>query len=154
MGPLMLKVNQRAFLYPFEEVRAITEKMGFTVEQSAHEVLPYLQSQLESSLRSVLVHCWAAINSEIKDFDGLQQDDEILPDFLIDSSLPVHFAFDTAPIISSHQLVAELYQLAQQGLSLQQMTQQLSINRDSKEVEVFLRQVLLHLFRSNRTEFL
>ncbi len=131
----------------------IMDKIGLTRQKYSTSVLPYLRSELESSERSETVHCWSAENTELKNFDFELNLDEVLPDFLMDPTVPVKFEYALGPIVSSHTLVAEIFICAEKGMSLNQMVEKFAdkSQRDRAELEVFLRQTLLHLVRSSRT---
>jgi hypothetical protein len=147
-GSLVFNQQRDALCYSIEEVKTIALAQGFEINSISQQQIPYLKSPYNAGYRIETVWSWLA--RKVADVDAIEET-PFLPDWLLDTSLPVPKADYFKQFNLKHRLYAQLGAEVDGRTSIKKISSKLAKQyaMDSSEAANLVKHLFIDLFTQN-----
>ena len=147
-GSLVFNQRREALCYSSDEVVELAAEAGFEILDMQQEEIPYLKSPYNAGYRVETVWLWRAVKrSDV----AAQEDVQVLPDWLLDTSKPVPRTADLQHLETQHHFLADLHQQIDGARSLKHIARYFA-RRDDSDADEFER-MLVNYFADMQGRF-
>ncbi len=150
-GSLVFNQGRDALCYSRDEIESVAEQAGFSLELVKDAVMPYLKSPYNAGHRVEQVWAWRA--RKLRDVEA-GKDMQVLPDWLLDTQLPVPVFADFEALANQSLFNAELLSRFDGQPSIAALARKIAqkYDADCAELEQMLVSYLIELWNTRRDQ--
>ncbi|WP_196137457.1 Trm112 family protein [Aliikangiella sp. G2MR2-5] len=147
-GSLAFNQSKLANCYTAEEIKAVIKEAGFELEKYEQKEIPYLKSPYNAGYRMETVFAWRARKVSQVSLPPVKQN---LPDWLIDTAIPIPNSQSLQAFTFNHRMYADLTARVDGRQSIQKIGKQLAKEQkmDSKEAIAMVKSFFLRIIQDN-----